>query len=75
VNSQKTCQGERSRRLPLWCRRYYAMLAEKDAAFAAQDQAAAAGSHLDTIKLDPALDNLPSDSRYADLLRRIGLPQ
>ncbi len=53
----------------------YAMLGEKDAAFAALEKAAAAGSHLDTIKLDPALDNLRADPRYADLLRRIGLPQ
>jgi serine/threonine protein kinase/tetratricopeptide (TPR) repeat protein len=53
----------------------YAMLGEKDAAFEALEQAAAAGNHIDTIKLDPALDNLRSDPRYADLLGRIGLPQ
>jgi hypothetical protein len=53
----------------------YAMLGEKDAAFAALDQATAVGNHLDTFKLDPALDNLRSDPRYADLLHRIGLPQ
>jgi hypothetical protein len=34
------------------------MLGDKEAAFAALEKAAAAGSHLDTIKLDPALDNL-----------------
>jgi eukaryotic-like serine/threonine-protein kinase len=53
----------------------YAMLGEKDAAFAALEKAAAAGNHLDTFKLDPALDNIRSDPRYADLLKRIGLPQ
>ena len=53
----------------------YAVLGEKDAAFAALEQAAAAGNHIDTIKLDPMLANLRSDPRYADLLRRIGLPQ
>jgi eukaryotic-like serine/threonine-protein kinase len=53
----------------------YAMLGEKDAAFAALEKAAAAGNHIDTLKVDPALDNLRSDPRYADLLRRIGLPQ
>jgi serine/threonine protein kinase/tetratricopeptide (TPR) repeat protein len=53
----------------------YAMLGEKDAAFAALEQAAAAGNHIDTLKLDPALDNIRSDPRYADLLRRMGLPQ
>jgi len=53
----------------------YAMLGEKDAAFAALEQAGAAGNHIDTLKLDPALDNIRSDPRYADLLRRMGLPQ
>ena len=53
----------------------YAMLREKDAAFAALEQAVAAGSHIDNIKLEPGLDSLRSDPRYADLLRRIGLPQ
>jgi hypothetical protein len=53
----------------------HAMLGEKDAAFAALEQAAAAGSHVDELKTDPALDNLRSDPRFADLLRRIGLPQ
>ena len=53
----------------------YAMLGEKDAAFAALEKAAAAGKHVDQIKLEPELDNIRSDPRYADLLRRIGLPQ
>jgi adenylate cyclase len=53
----------------------YAMLGEKDAAFAALEKAAAAGNYLDIFKLDPALDNIRSDPRYADLLCRIGLPQ
>jgi tetratricopeptide (TPR) repeat protein len=52
----------------------YGMLGEKDNAFASLEKAAAAGNHIDTIKVDPALDNLRSDPRFADLLRRIGLP-
>jgi hypothetical protein len=40
------------------------MLGEKDAAFAALEQASAAGSHVDVIKLEPKLDNLRSDPRY-----------
>jgi len=53
----------------------YVRLGEKDAAFAALEQAFAVGNNFDEIKLDPALDNIRSDPRYADLLRRIGLPQ
>ena len=51
------------------------MLGEKDAAFAALEKASAAGNHVDVIKLEPKLDNLRSDPRYAELLRRMGLPQ
>jgi hypothetical protein len=53
----------------------YAMLGEKDNAFASLEKAFAAGNHIDTIKVDPELDNIRSDPRYVDLLRRMGLPQ
>src|ERR1700722_16532926 len=36
------------------------MLGEKDAAFAAPEQAAAVGNPIDTIKLNPALDSAPT---------------
>jgi len=53
----------------------YALLGDKDAAFTALERAAAEGQVLDAFKLDPELDNLRSDPRYADLLHRIGLSQ
>ncbi|HXP45546.1 MAG TPA: protein kinase [Candidatus Acidoferrales bacterium] len=53
----------------------YAMLGDKDAAFAALERAFPGRTELLLIKVDPRLDNLRSDPRYADLLRRIGLPQ
>jgi serine/threonine protein kinase/tetratricopeptide (TPR) repeat protein len=53
----------------------YALLGDKDAAFADLERAAAAGQGLEALKLDPELDSIRSDPRYADLLRRIGLPQ
>jgi serine/threonine protein kinase/tetratricopeptide (TPR) repeat protein len=53
----------------------YAMLGEKNAAFAALEKAVAAGNHVDTIKVDPELGNIRSDPRYTDLLRRMGLPK
>jgi eukaryotic-like serine/threonine-protein kinase len=53
----------------------YALLGEKDAAFANLEKAAAEGQSIDNFKLDPTLDPLRSDRRFADLLRRIGLPQ
>jgi tetratricopeptide (TPR) repeat protein len=53
----------------------YASLGEKDAAFANLEKAAAEGQSIDNFKLDPTLDPLRSDPRFADLLRRLGLPQ
>jgi TolB-like protein/predicted Ser/Thr protein kinase len=53
----------------------YAMLDEKNAAFAALDKAFVRRAGVADINVDPRLDNIRSDPRYADLLRRIGLPQ
>jgi tetratricopeptide (TPR) repeat protein len=53
----------------------YAMLGDKDAAFAALERAFPGRTELLLVKVDPRLDNLRSDPRYADLLRRMGLPQ
>jgi TolB-like protein/tetratricopeptide (TPR) repeat protein len=53
----------------------HAMLGEKDAAFAALEKAFASRARVVDMNNDPELDNLRSDPRYADLLRRIGLPQ
>ncbi|MGA9507458.1 MAG: protein kinase [Candidatus Sulfotelmatobacter sp.] len=53
----------------------YASLGEKDAAFVNLERAAAEGQSLDNFKLDPILDPLRSDPRFADLLRRMGLPE
>jgi serine/threonine protein kinase/tetratricopeptide (TPR) repeat protein len=52
----------------------YAMLGEKDAAFAALEKEFARRGVVD-INIDPRFDNIRSDPRFADLLRRIGLPQ
>jgi tetratricopeptide (TPR) repeat protein len=54
----------------------YAGLGEKDRAFewlekSYQDHT----PYLSTIKVDPLLDNLRSDPRFAELMRRVGLPQ
>jgi len=53
----------------------YAMLGEKSAAFAMLEKAFPNRTDLLFIKVDPMFDNLRSDPRYAELLRRIGLPQ
>ena len=53
----------------------YARLGEKDAAFAALEKAFAKRTELVFVKPNPAYDNIRSDPRFADLLRRMGLPQ
>ena len=53
----------------------YAMLGEKDAAFATLEEMFARRARIADINVIPTFDNLRSDARFADLLRRIGLPQ
>lgn len=54
----------------------YASLGERDKAFASLEKAyAARASWLRTLKYDSSFDPLRDDPRFADLLRRVGLPQ
>jgi hypothetical protein len=54
----------------------YAVLGEPDRAFKYLDEAyAEREGNLVFIKSDSDLDGIRSDPRYADLLRRMGLPQ
>jgi tetratricopeptide (TPR) repeat protein len=53
----------------------YAMLGEKDSAFAALEKAFVGRTQLVFVKPNPAYDNIRSDPRFADLLRRMVLPQ
>lgn len=53
----------------------YAMLGDRDAAFANLNKAYPIRTSLLFIKVDPVFDNLRSDQRFIDLLHRIGLPE
>ncbi|MGB6383873.1 MAG: protein kinase [Terriglobales bacterium] len=53
----------------------YAQLGERDAAFRVLEKALVTRTDLFMVKADPGLDKIRSDPRFADLLRRIGLPQ
>jgi hypothetical protein len=55
---------------------FYARLGERDNAFQWLEKAYAEHSDgLVRLKEELGLDNLRSDPRYADLMRRVGLPQ
>ena len=61
---------------PAWHAGRYARLGEKDQAFAWLEKAYAEKSgFLHYLKVFPSFDSLRSDPRYADLLKRMGLPQ
>jgi len=54
----------------------YAALGENDKAFAQLNKAyEQRDMQLVSLKVDPALDELRDDSRFADLIQRVGLPQ
>ncbi|MGH9555268.1 MAG: protein kinase domain-containing protein [Terriglobales bacterium] len=54
----------------------HAGLGDKDQAFAYLEKACEErGFYIHTLKVDPRLDSLRSDPRFASLLRRVGLPQ
>jgi serine/threonine protein kinase/tetratricopeptide (TPR) repeat protein len=55
---------------------FYAGLGDKDQAFASLERAYEERSwYMTHLKLDPELDPLRSDPRFADLVKRVGLPQ
>ena len=61
---------------PAWVATGYALLEEKERAFAFLEKAyAEKSSFLPNIKCIRDFDSLRSDPRYADLLKRMGLPQ
>jgi hypothetical protein len=53
----------------------YSLLGDSDNAFVWLNKAYDPHAGLIYIKVEPKLDRLRSDPRYADLLRRMGLPQ
>ena len=52
-----------------------AMLGENDKAFKFLEKAFEDRREIVFVKVEPQLDNIRSDPRYADLLRRVGLSQ
>jgi eukaryotic-like serine/threonine-protein kinase len=60
---------------PYFAAKGYMLLGDKDRAFVWLNKAADGHSQILFIKSEPYWDSIRSDRRYADLLRRMGLPQ
>ena len=61
---------------PFYIAEVYSTLGERDQAFEWLEKAyQLRDAELTWILIDPSFDNIRSDRRYADLLRRMGLPQ
>jgi serine/threonine protein kinase len=54
---------------------FAAMLGKKDQAFQFLEKSLSDRRGIVFVKVDPQLDNIRSDPRYSELLRRVGLPQ
>jgi TolB-like protein/Tfp pilus assembly protein PilF len=59
----------------LWIAKIYATLNDKEPAFSWLERGLATGAIGSFYKDDPVWDSIRSDPRFADLLRRMGIPQ
>ena len=80
IKSVIALEQEQAKRIytdPAWIAGQYAFLGEKDQAFVWLEKAHTekSGFLSFNLKCFPSFDSLRSDPRYADLLKRIGLPQ
>ena len=60
---------------PFYAAEYAALLGKKDEAFRFLEKAYEGRAGIVFLKVEPQLDNLRSDPRYAELLRRTGFSQ
>jgi tetratricopeptide (TPR) repeat protein len=70
-------EGEKTKYvMSYWIAVVYAALGDKDAAFAELEKAYQARDwFLQRLNVDPFMDPLRDDPRFADLVKRLGLPQ
>jgi serine/threonine protein kinase/Tfp pilus assembly protein PilF len=59
----------------MYAAEFAALLGEKDLAFKLLEQASRERKQIVYVKVDPQLENIRSDPRYFDLLKRMGLSQ